>query len=86
MKKVEIYTWKTCPFCMRAKALLETEKIPFEEHQIDGDLAALSELKARTGVGTVPQIFVDGTFIGGSDDLQQRYADGEFASLFGLAD
>ncbi len=84
MKKVDIYTWQTCPFCIRAKQLLDFEKIPYREHKIDGDTAALDELKARTGIGSVPQIFVDDVFIGGCDELHSRHDAGEFASLFGL--
>ncbi len=86
MKKVDIYTWQTCPFCISAKQLLELEGIDYHEHKIDGDSAALAELKARTGIGSVPQIFVDDKFIGGCDDLHRRYDAGEFKALFGLAE
>lgn len=68
-KKVEIYTWTYCPYCIRAKQLLDKKGISYNEYVIDNDRAKLMELKERTGSGTVPQIFVDETFIGGCDDL-----------------
>ncbi len=86
MKKVEIYTWAMCPFCLRAKALLKAEGVDFTEHKIDGDEAARQRLKQQTGIGSVPQIFVEGKFIGGCDDLHQLYEAGEFNTLFGLKD
>ncbi len=77
MKKVEIYTWHFCPYCVRAKALLDKEGIAYTEHEISGDSSALEALKKKTGSGTVPQIFVEGEFIGGCDDLHALHGNYE---------
>ena len=70
MAKVEIYTWKSCPFCIRAKLLLNKKKIDFIEYEIDGDEQARSKMMARSdGRRTVPQIFINDKGIGGCDEL-----------------
>ena len=70
MVKVEIYTWQTCPFCIRAKALLKSKGIQFEEYSIDGDQQAKADMSQRAnGRSTVPQIFINDTGIGGCDEL-----------------
>lgn len=82
MKNVKIYCWTYCPYCIRAKALLDAKRIPYEEIVIDGDQKALNNLKSQTGSGTVPQIFLEDTFIGGCDELHQLDAEGKFDALF----
>ena len=70
MAKVEIYTWQYCPFCMRAKALLDAKQINYHEYQIDGDQEARQKMSERAdGRTTVPQIFIDNYGIGGCDEL-----------------
>lgn len=70
MAKVEIYTWQSCPFCIRAKLLLNKKKIDFIEYEIDGDEQARSKMMARSdGRRTVPQIFINDKGIGGCDEL-----------------
>lgn len=81
MKSVEIYTWTTCPYCIRAKALLDQKGVSYREHVIDGNRNALADLKARTGSGTVPQIFIDSQFVGGCDDLHALDAKDELDSM-----
>lgn len=67
---VEIYTWQTCPYCIRAKLLLWWKGQQYTEYKIDGDEAARAQMAARSnGRRSVPQIFVDGAHIGGCDDL-----------------
>ena len=69
MAKVEIYTWKYCPFCIRAKSLLNQKNIRFQEYPIDGDEAARQLMsKKADGRSTVPQIFINGKGIGGCDE------------------
>ncbi len=69
---VEIYTWQTCPFCVRAKVLLRWKGVNFTEYKIDGDDAAREQMAARAdGKRSVPQIFVNQQHIGGCDDLYQ---------------
>jgi len=70
MKKVEIYTWQYCPFCIRAKKLLNKKGAEYIEHAIDGDNNARLAMSIRAdGKRTVPQIFIDDKGIGGCDEL-----------------
>ncbi|MGF1498074.1 MAG: glutaredoxin 3 [Elainellaceae cyanobacterium] len=67
---VEIYTWQTCPYCIRAKLLLWWKGVDFTEYKIDGDGAARVRMAERAnGRRTVPQIFIDDRHVGGCDDL-----------------
>ncbi|MGK7927518.1 MAG: glutaredoxin 3 [Spirulina sp.] len=69
---VEIYTWQTCPFCIRAKLLLWWKGVKYTEYKIDGDNAARDKMAERSnGRRTVPQIFINDRHIGGCDDLYQ---------------
>ncbi|MBX9496748.1 glutaredoxin 3 [Yersinia enterocolitica] len=76
MAKIEIYTKATCPFCHRAKALLNSKGAAFHEIAIDNDPAKREEMIARSGRTTVPQVFIDGQHIGGCDDLHTLDARG----------
>lgn len=70
MKKVEIYTKFTCGFCHRAKSLLSGKGVAFEEYDITMGGPKREEMLERSGGGsTVPQIFIGGEHVGGSDDL-----------------
>ena len=70
MPKVEIYTKAFCPYCVRAKHLLEAKQIAFEEVAVDFGGPKRHEMIDRAnGRTTVPQIFIDGRHIGGCDDL-----------------
>ncbi len=80
--KVEIYTWATCPYCIRAKALLTQKGVAFTEYKIDGDDAARAKMAERAnGKRTVPQIFIDGKHVGGCDDLHALDAAGKLDGL-----
>jgi len=68
--KVEIYTWRSCPFCISAKNLLNIKGVEFIEYSIDGDAQARSKMSERAnGRTSVPQIFINDQHIGGCDDL-----------------
>ncbi|MEO1003161.1 MAG: glutaredoxin 3 [Cyanobacteria bacterium J06638_7] len=68
--KVEIYTWRFCPFCIRAKALLDRKGVAYSEYAIDGDRNARAAMIERAGGRTsLPQIFIDELGIGGCDEL-----------------
>lgn len=70
--KVEIYTWQTCPYCIRAKLLLWWKGVNYTEYKIDGDETAREAMAERAnGRRTVPQIFINNRHIGGCDDLYQ---------------
>lgn len=76
--KVEIYTKFACPYCYRAKALLDRKGVEFAEYDIGGDTAKRAEMVHRApGARTVPQIFINGVAIGGSDDLQSLDCSGK---------
>jgi glutaredoxin 3 len=70
MPTVEIYTWSRCPFCIRAKGLLDQKGIAYTEYCIDGDEAARSVMAERAnGRRSLPQIFINNHHVGGCDDL-----------------
>ncbi|MFM7192037.1 MAG: glutaredoxin 3 [Microcystaceae cyanobacterium] len=79
---VEIYTWSTCPLCIRAKALLEKKGVDFTEYCIDGDSEAREKMSDRAGGRrSLPQIFIDDKHIGGCDDLYALNAQGNLDPL-----
>lgn len=70
MPKVEIYTTLFCGYCARAKALLDRKGVAYEEFDAPhGSQARKDAIERSGGRTTVPQIFIDGQAIGGSDDL-----------------
>ena len=84
MPHVEIYTKSTCPYCIRAKKLLELKGAAFEEVPVDFGGAKRAEMIQRaSGRTTVPQIFIDGRHIGGCDDLMNLERDGKLDALLG---
>lgn len=84
MAEVVIYTTMFCPYCARAKALLEKKNVAFEEISVDFDPPLREEMALRAeGRTTVPQIFIDGRPIGGSDDLYALERTGALDALLG---
>ncbi len=82
MANVEIYTTKTCPYCVRAKNLLNAKDVDFKEIDVTGDDAGREVLLKRSnGLRTVPQIFINGQHIGGSDELYALEQKGELEKL-----
>jgi glutaredoxin 3 len=82
MSNVEIYTWQTCPFCVRAKALLDRKGVSYQEYAIDGDQAARMAMAERAGGRTsVPQIFIDDRGLGGCDELHALERAGQLDQL-----
>ncbi len=80
--KVEIYTTKVCPYCVRAKALLEKKGVAFAEYDVTNDPERRAEMVRRAhGRRTVPQIFIGGRHVGGCDDLYALERAGELDSL-----
>ena len=69
MARIEIYTKFLCPYCARAKKLLEGKGASYEEHAIDTDPGKRAEMMQLTGRRTVPQIYIGDTHVGGYDDL-----------------
>jgi glutaredoxin 3 len=82
MATVEIYTKFGCPYCARAKALLGAKGVAFEEYEINSIPGKRDEMLERSRGGhTVPQIFIEGRHIGGSDDLAALERAGELDSM-----
>ena len=82
---VEIYTWRFCPFCLRAKALLNEKGVQFTEYSIDGEDGARTKMCERAGGSrTVPQIFINGKSIGGCDELYELERNNELNELIGI--
>jgi glutaredoxin 3 len=86
MAEVEIYTTPFCGYCARAKALLTRKGIPFKEYDVSSEIGRMAEMLGRAGgAKTVPQIFIDGGHVGGSDDLHALDREGRLDQLLGLA-
>lgn len=69
MSKVTIYSKTYCPYCDRAKALFKSKGVSYEEIMLDDKEAEFAALKQKTGLMTVPQIFINDTLVGGYTDL-----------------
>ena len=83
MASVEIYTSPFCGFCYRAKHLLEEKGIDYDEFDVMMDGAKRQEMLRRGGGGTVPQIFIDGTPIGGCNELYALDGEGGLDAKLG---
>ncbi len=80
--RVEVYTWQTCPYCIRAKMLLGWKGVQYTEYKIDGDGAARVKMAERAnGRRSVPQIFINDAHIGGCDELYALDRGGRLDSL-----
>jgi glutaredoxin 3 len=79
--RVQVYSTQICPYCIRAKALLTKREVPFEEIDVSRDDEKRAWLVSASGMRTVPQIFIDGKPIGGSDELHALDASGELEKL-----
>jgi glutaredoxin 3 len=85
MAKVEIYSTLFCPYCARAKALLERKNVDYENIDIMEQPDRRQEMLARAGGRTsVPQIFIDGEHVGGSDELVALDRAGKLDAKLGL--
>ena len=80
--KIDIYTKFTCPFCYRAKNLLSSKGVEYNEYDITMGGAKRDEMMARAPQArTVPQIFIGDVHVGGSDDLAALEAEGKLDAL-----
>lgn len=81
---VEIYTWRFCPFCIRAKGLLDRKGVAYREYAIDGDQEARRKMTLRAdGRSSLPQIFINNQGIGGCDELHALDRGGQLDRLLG---
>ncbi|MEM9304729.1 MAG: glutaredoxin 3 [Pseudomonadota bacterium] len=82
MSRVEIYTTGYCPYCHRAKAILEEYGVDFEEYDVTIDPDGRRAMTERAeGRRTVPQIFIDGRGIGGCDELTELARTGKLDGM-----
>lgn len=87
MAKVEIYTSPLCGYCHRAKRLLDAKGVAYEEFDVFRTPGARDEMLSRAeGRRTVPQIFIDGKGVGGSDELHALERSGELDALLATAE
>lgn len=85
MAKVEIYSTMWCGYCARARALLQRKGVAFEDIDVDADSSKRDEMVKRAGGrSTVPQIFIDGRHVGGSDELAALERAGKLDALLGI--
>ena len=83
MPRIEIYTKTFCPYCWRAKHLLDGKGVPYEEISVDvGGELRQQMIQRANGRTTVPQIFIAGMHIGGCDDLVALERRGRLDELF----
>jgi glutaredoxin 3 len=86
MAEVELYTTPFCPYCVRARALLERKGVAYTDIDIIGEPARRAEMVRRAGGRTsVPQIFIRGEHIGGSDELLALDRNGELDTKLGTS-
>jgi glutaredoxin 3 len=85
MAKVEMYTTMWCGYCARARGLLQRKGVAFEDIDVEADSTKRDEMIRRAhGRTTVPQIFIDGVHVGGSDDLAALDRAGKLDPMLGL--
>ncbi|MBC3412828.1 glutaredoxin 3 [Pseudomonas sp. SWRI107] len=84
MKPVIVYSSDYCPYCMRAKHLLQSKGVAFEEIKVDGKPQVRAQMSQKAGATSVPQIWVGSTHVGGCDDLYALERAGKLDAL--LAD
>ena len=84
MPNVVMYTTTICPYCIRAKNLLQRKGVSYEEINIERDPQMMQECFSRSQRRTVPQIFIDDFHVGGYDDMAEMDAMGKLDPLLGL--
>lgn len=82
--RVEIYSTKYCPYCVRAKILLDSKGVEYKEIRVDKDADRRREMEARSRRKSVPQIFIDDKHIGGFDELARLEIGNELDHILGL--
>jgi len=86
MAEIEIYTTMLCPYCHRAKSLLDSKGVRYKEIDVSYDPDGRKAMTERAGGRTtVPQIFIDGRPIGGSDELAALDDEGKLDCLLGVS-
>jgi glutaredoxin 3 len=81
MAKIEMYTTQWCGYCARARALFEKKGVTFDEMDVMEDDGKRTEMRTRSNRTSVPQIFINGQHIGGSDELAALEQQGKLDAL-----
>jgi glutaredoxin 3 len=81
MTRIQVYTTRWCGYCVRAKALLDSKKLAYEEISMDDEPGFRERLQELTGGWTVPQILIDGKPIGGYTELWRLDREGRLDEL-----
>lgn len=84
MPKIEIFCTPFCPYCVRAKKLLEQKNVEYEDIRVDQEPERHKEMITRSNRTSVPQIFIDDDHVGGCDELFALEAEGTLDSRLGL--
>jgi len=82
--KVEMYSTRFCPYCVRARRLLKEKGVEYTEYRVDQDVELRHEMEQRSQRTSVPQIFIEDRHIGGYDDMAQLDMSQELDLLLGL--
>ncbi len=85
MPKVVVYSTNVCPYCVRAKSLLQRKGIEYEELNIDQDFSLMEQMMEKSQRRSVPQIFINDYHVGGYDDMAELDAEGKLDQLLGIA-
>ena len=83
--RVKMYSTRFCPYCIRARALLESKGVTYEDIAVDADPELRREMMALSGRRTVPQIWIDELHVGGFDELAGLDRQGRLNNLLKLA-
>lgn len=81
MAEVVVYSKVPCPYCVQVERLLQARDIAYEKVDLTGDTVGISELSAKTGMFTLPQVFVNGELVGGYTETAAADKSGELAKL-----
>lgn len=84
MQEVIVYSSTYCPYCMRAKQLLQSKGVVFTEISVDGKPDVRAEMARKAGRTSVPQIWIGETHVGGCDDLFALQGAGRLDTLLGV--
>ena len=84
MPIVTLYTTRFCPFCVRAKMLLDSKKVEYQEIAVDYDAEQRQTMQRLSGQRPVPQIWIRDQHVGGCDELYQLEREGGLDTLLGV--
>jgi glutaredoxin 3 len=81
MAEVVVYSKVPCPYCVQVERLLQAREIPYEKIDLTGDTAGIADLSARTGMFTLPQVFINGELVGGYTETAAADKSGKLQEL-----